>query len=303
MESEVLIDSLPDSKGFVQLGKGWLRHDMNGMVLKGSHLGEDFEVVKSNQSLYSIHVEYNYIDKKRDCVDVSTLEDTYFGLKLVSSTVTPAELEAYYTARGVPEPYLTYLNAAADGDNPFVYIKGDGTIAVSLVDAAKHDLQATDVPMTVPDDFPLGTYTVAGVIKDLAELGIKMPVRDKELGYELRCAAPIAYDIDYTRSLGEAAVDFLLKGGNSATITLQGNQIVPIPSETIMDPATGRTGVRMVNVDSFTYRSAYKFMIRLKPQHASDTMLLARMAMQTNLTIDQFRERYGYLAGVAPRPF
>ncbi len=141
------------------------------------------------------------------------------------------------------------------------------------------------------------------VIKDLAELGIKMPVRDKELGYELRCAAPIAYDIDYTRSLGEAAVDFLLKGGNSATITLQGNQIVPIPSETIMDPATGRTGVRMVNVDSFTYRSAYKFMIRLKPQHASDTMLLARMAMQTNLTIDQFRERYGYLAGVAPRPF
>ncbi len=70
-----------------------------------------------------------------------------------------------------------------------------------------------------------------------------------------------------------------------------------------MDPATGRTGVRMVNVDSFTYRSAYKFMIRLKPQHASDTMLLARMAMQTNLTIDQFRERYGYLAGVGARPF
>jgi len=86
MESEVLIDSLPDSKGFVQLGKGWLRHDMNGMVLKGSHLGEDFEVVKSNQSLYSIHVEYNYIDKKRDCVDVSTLEDTYFAYPLSDDT-------------------------------------------------------------------------------------------------------------------------------------------------------------------------------------------------------------------------
>ena len=86
MESEVLIDSLPDSKGFVQLGKGWLRHDMNGMVLKGSHLGEDFEVVKSNQSLYSIHVEYNYIDKKRDCVDVSTLEDSYFAYPLSDDT-------------------------------------------------------------------------------------------------------------------------------------------------------------------------------------------------------------------------
>lgn len=86
MESEVLIDSLPNSRGFVQLGKGWLRHDMNGIVLKGSHLGEDFEVVKSNQSLYSIHVEYNYIDKKRDCVDVSTLEDTYFAYPLAENT-------------------------------------------------------------------------------------------------------------------------------------------------------------------------------------------------------------------------
>ena len=52
MESEVLIDSLPNSKGFVQLGKSKLRHDMNGIVLKDSHLGEKFEVVKSNQSLY-----------------------------------------------------------------------------------------------------------------------------------------------------------------------------------------------------------------------------------------------------------
>ena len=62
---------------------------MNGMVLKGSHLGEEFEVVKSNQSLYSIHVEYNYIDKKRDCVDISTLEDTYFVYPLSeNSSVT-----------------------------------------------------------------------------------------------------------------------------------------------------------------------------------------------------------------------
>lgn len=141
------------------------------------------------------------------------------------------------------------------------------------------------------------------VLKDLADLGVQAQVRDKELGYELRCAPPIAYDIDYTRSLGEAAVDFLLSGGNNATITLQGNQVVAIPSETIMDPQTGRTGVRIVNVDSFTYRSAYKFMIRLKPQHAQDSMLLARLAMQTNLTLEQFRNRYGYLMGLGPRPY
>ena len=68
---------------------------------------------------------------------------------------------------------------------------------------------------------------------------------------------------------------FLLQGGNNATISLQGNQVVPIPTESIMDPQTGRTGVRMVNINSFTYQSAYKFMIRLKPENARDPMFLA----------------------------
>jgi hypothetical protein len=43
-------------------------------------------------------------------------------------------------------------------------------------------------------------------------------------------------------------------------------------------------------------------MIRLKPQHGSDPMLLARLAMQTNLSVDEFRVRYGYLVGAAERP-
>ena len=62
------------------------------------------------------------------------------------------------------EPFLTYLNAAADGTNPLSTSRG----RLTLVDAAKHDILSMDAEMTVPDDFPLGTYTVAGKIKDLA---------------------------------------------------------------------------------------------------------------------------------------
>ena len=51
---------------------------MDGIVLRGEHFGEDFEVVKKVPSLYSIHIEFNYIDKKMDCIDISTLDDTYF---------------------------------------------------------------------------------------------------------------------------------------------------------------------------------------------------------------------------------
>ncbi len=78
LECEVLIDSLPNSDGFVQMGKGKLLHDMNGFVLKGHHAGQDFEVRRDVIENYAIHIEYNYIDKKLDCVDISTIDDTYF---------------------------------------------------------------------------------------------------------------------------------------------------------------------------------------------------------------------------------
>lgn len=78
LECEVLIDSLPNADGFVQMGKGTLKHDMNGFVLKGQHAGQPFEVRRDVAENYAIHIEYNYIDKKMDCVDISTIDDTYF---------------------------------------------------------------------------------------------------------------------------------------------------------------------------------------------------------------------------------
>ncbi len=103
-------------------------------------------------------------------VSSELLADEFFGLYLADSTVTADDLKAYYDDRGVPEPFLEYLKKAVDGENPFVYIKGEPAdpYGISLVDAAKHDLVPEDGPMTVPDDFPLGTYTVTGMVKDEA---------------------------------------------------------------------------------------------------------------------------------------
>ncbi len=141
------------------------------------------------------------------------------------------------------------------------------------------------------------------VRETLQELGIKLTLVDKEVGYELRCADPCAFDIDYTRSLGEAAVTFLSEGGSNALITIQQNQAVPVPYDQIMDVQTGRTAVRMVNVDSFAYRSACKFMIRLQPQDLQDHYTLAQLARHTRLSPEEFVKRFGYLVGAAPRPF
>lgn len=137
----------------------------------------------------------------------------------------------------------------------------------------------------------------------LKEIGVNVGIVNLDLGYEMRCAPPIAYDIDYTRSLGEAAVDFLLDGGTDAIIALADDRVIPLPFENMMDPETGRTTVRKVRIDSFAYQSSLKFQIRLKPQHASDEALWQHLAAQTNLSVEQFKARFGYLAGIAARPF
>ncbi len=132
-----------------------------------------------------------------------------------------------------------------------------------------------------------------------------MTLVDKEVGYELRCADPCAFDIEYTRNLGQVAVDYLVDGGNDAMMTVQENQTkaVPIPYDQIMDPETGRTEVRSVNISSFPYQSARKFMIRLEKSDFVDEQRLQELAACTTLTPDQFIERFGYLVGVTPRPF
>ncbi len=197
------------------------------------------------------------------------------------------------------------LRRKAEGKEHGVAVLAEGL--VEYMDASDLEVLA-DAERDEHGHIRLSEINFGEILKDtvsaeLLKLGTDMRIVNKDLGYELRCAPPNAFDIDYTRSLGQAAVDFLLNGGSNATITIQKDHVVPIPFDEMMDPNTGRTEVRMVNVDSFTFQSAYKFMIRLRNEHADDDMLLARMASFTNLSAEQFMTRYGYLMEAAPRPF
>ena len=77
-ESEVRIESLPNSKGFVVFEKpGILIHNMDGFLLKGEYENEPFTVEWLSKSQYSCHIEYNYM-KRGDCVDLNTQNDTFY---------------------------------------------------------------------------------------------------------------------------------------------------------------------------------------------------------------------------------
>ena len=173
-----------------------------------------------------------------------------------------------------------------------------------LENLAHEDLEALDnVERDEHGHIRLAEVNFLDILKqnlsqELAQMGVQVRLVKQVLGYELRCAPPCAFDVEYTRTLGEAAIDFLLRGGTNAIITLQHNQIVPIPYDDMIDPVTGRTEVRLVDTSSYRYQSKYKSMTRLKPEHAGDEALFERLAAQTNLSPAQFKGRFGYLAGM-----
>ena len=78
-ELPVKVDARPNAEKFIHRGEGIMIHDMNGFAVRGTDVdGDPFEMVKPVSSLYSCHIEYEYLGKYGDCVDLNTLEDTWY---------------------------------------------------------------------------------------------------------------------------------------------------------------------------------------------------------------------------------
>jgi 6-phosphofructokinase 1 len=124
----------------------------------------------------------------------------------------------------------------------------------------------------------LGDILKTRVSARLQALGIDLTIAPKNIGYELRCVDPIPFDIEYTRSLGYCAAKYLIAGGNAVMVSLQNGEFVPVPFSTMINPDTGKTRVRRVNIESTHYAIARRFMIRLRRDDFSDPYELSRLA-------------------------
>ena len=145
------------------------------------------------------------------------------------------------------------------------------------------------------DDVNLGEILKTEVLKKLKDLGIKMTIAAKNIGYELRCADPIPFDMEYTRDLGYMAAGYLISDGGSVMVSMQGGHFVPIPFSDMIDPQTGRARVRSVDVKSTRYAIARSYMLRLSRPDFDNPADLAKLASIAKLSPDDFRQRFGYL--------
>jgi len=88
--------------------------------------------------------------------------------------------------------------------------------------------------------------------------GIQIKVRSKQIGYEARCASPVAFDILLGSQLGVGAYRALVREGLSGHMVSVRDQLqlVYVPFGDLIDPETLRTRVRFIDRDSDFYRLA-----------------------------------------------
>ncbi len=140
-------------------------------------------------------------------------------------------------------------------------------------------------------EIPFGSILKTEVSKELKAMGVSVTIVPKDIGYELRCAPPTANDRQYTRNLGYSAVRFLLEGGSGSMIMISDGRTTPVSFSELMDPTTGKTRVRTVDIGAETFQVARRYMTRLTAEDFQGEHL-ARIAAIAKMSPEQFKERF-----------
>jgi ATP-dependent phosphofructokinase / diphosphate-dependent phosphofructokinase len=180
------------------------------------------------------------------------------------------------------------------------YGRNHGVAVIAEGVATRLDPEELTVLKDVPRDdhgnirlaeIPLGDMLKQKVVADLDALGLKTTIIAKDIGYELRCQPPISYDREYTRYLGFSAVKFLVSGGTGAMIMLKDGNSLPIKFTELLDPKTGKTRIRVVDINADDYLMARRYMIRLEKEDMEGEAL-KKLAATAKMPADDFKKRF-----------
>jgi 6-phosphofructokinase 1 len=154
----------------------------------------------------------------------------------------------------------------------------------------------------------LAELDLAYILKNLVEhrfsaRGQSLTIVHKTVGYELRCAPPVAFDCEYVKTLGYGAVEFLLNP-NERTATIDGALVCIVNGELqylkftdLLDPKTKKTTVRAVDIAKPSYKVAREYMIRLEREDFALPERLEKLARSASskdkiLSVDEFKKNF-----------
>ena len=111
----------------------------------------------------------------------------------------------------------------------------------------------------------LGKVSKAVLFNDLLEaeykkIGIKVKSRPVEIGYDVRCQDPVAYDLTYCTELAMGVYQLFSEGktGCMVYVDAYGN-VSPLYLADLQDPNTGKIPPRVVDINSGTAQNYYKY--------------------------------------------
>ena len=135
----------------------------------------------------------------------------------------------------------------------------------------------------------LAELDLAYILKNLVERrfsrrGESFTIVHKTVGYELRCAPPVAFDCDYVKTLGYGAVEFLLNPTpqtaaiDGALVCLANGELQYLKFTDLLDPKTKKTTVRTVDLTKPSYKVSREYMIRLEREDFENSEGLETLA-------------------------
>ena len=111
----------------------------------------------------------------------------------------------------------------------------------------------------------LGKVSKAVLFNDLLEaeykkIGIKVKSRPVEIGYDVRCQDPVAYDVTYCTELAMGVYQLFSEGKTGCMVYVDSfGNVSPLYLADLQDPTTGKIPPRVVDINSGTARNYYDF--------------------------------------------
>lgn len=149
-------------------------------------------------------------------------------------------------------------------------------------------------------EFPLAELLANEIENRLKKRNINIRIIPQNIGYVLRNAHPIAFDVSYTITLGYGAVKFLLSDNNihCAVITLRGEKIEPIDINEFIE--NNKVKIRYVDLKGEVYESAYHYMIRLKKEDFENEEFLLKLCDVAKMEKEEFIKNFKWTTEFPP---
>ncbi|MDA0987415.1 MAG: 6-phosphofructokinase [Bacteroidetes bacterium] len=158
------------------------------------------------------------------------------------------------------------------------------------------------------DMAPIWKSEIDKRLKRLKEkFNIAITTTAQNIGYPLRCQTPGSFDREYIRELGFAAVRFVLGKTPYKNISKINSAMVYIEHGNMrysnfadirkIDPKTGklRVQVRLVNINTQSYKVAREYMIRLEESDFTDESKLNSLAEVSKMSTKEFKKKFLHL--------